>query len=259
MNLRLYQVDAFTERLFGGNPAAVVPLEHWLPDNILQNIALENNLSETAFYVREGDVFRLRWFTPEVEVDLCGHATLATGHVLFRHEKWPKEEIFFQSRSGLLSVKKNGDFLTLDFPADVLKPVEQGSLFSVGQISPKEIYRGISDYLFVFESEEDVVKFQPDFYAIGKLDARGLIITAIGNNSDFVSRFFAPQCGINEDPVTGSAHTTLAPYWAGKLNRTTLTAVQLSKRRGYLNCTYTGERVLISGKAVTYLVGTIEI
>lgn len=260
MKLPLYQVDAFTDKLFSGNPAAVCPLEDWLPDELMQNIAMENNLAETAFVVPRDADFQIRWFTPTVEVDLCGHATLAAAHILFDHQQHPDNEIRFHSRSGVLPVRKHGDSLILDFPADKIHAVEVLSAFTDAlKMKPIEAYKGLSDYMFVFENESQISSLQPDFRALSELDARGIIVTAKGNDVDFVSRFFAPQVGIDEDPVTGSAHTTLTPYWAGVLGKNELTAIQISSRRGYLQCKYLGERVEIRGKAKTYLKGEITL
>lgn len=259
MKIKLYQVDAFSDKIFGGNPAAVCPLNEWLPDDVLQNIAMENNLAETAFYVRNGDRFDIRWFTPAVEVDLCGHATLASAAVLFENEGYRGESItFFSHRSGELKVTRDGKTLTLDFPADIFERVELSPQLIAGFNSqPVEAYRGKTDYMLVFNTEEEVKNMVPDFAAIAKLKVRGVIVTARGTETDFVSRFFAPQSGINEDPVTGSAHTTLTPYWAKKTGKSELTAIQLSARKGYLQCAFHGDRVKISGKTVTYLQGEI--
>jgi PhzF family phenazine biosynthesis protein len=259
----IYQVDAFTDRLFSGNPAAVCLLESWPDAAWMQLVAAENNLAETAFVVTRGDDFEIRWFTPAVEVDLCGHATLASAYVIFNELKYPGSTIRFHSRnSGVLLVEKREDLLILDFPADTLAPVAGEDLFERLEqclgIRPVELLRGKSDLLAVMENEETILMLQPDFEAISKLDARGLIVTARGEQADFVSRFFAPQVGVNEDPVTGSAHTSLIPYWADKLGKTKLTARQLSKRGGVLECEHRGTRCLIGGKARLYLTGEIE-
>ena len=260
MKLSLFQVDAFAEKLFSGNPAAVVPLDTWLPDALMQNIAMENNLAETVFYVPENEHFRIRWFTPKAEVDLCGHATLATAHVMFNHKNFPGNDIRFQSRSGELRVRKDGEKLTLNFPVDTIGRVElTPEMAACFPVRPSEAWKGKMDYFFVFENESVVAALQPDLRAVSKLGTRGAIITAKGDKSDFVSRYFAPQYGIDEDPVTGSAHTTLMPYWAERLGKNELSAIQLSERKGHLQCALTGDRVEISGKAVTYLVGEIEI
>jgi PhzF family phenazine biosynthesis protein len=260
MKIRLYQIDAFTDRVFGGNPAAVCPLDSWLPDELMQNIAAENNLAETAFFVREDPRFHIRWFTPEIEVDLCGHATLASAFVLFNLEHFPTPVIEFSSRSGLLRVSKNGDILTLDFPADELRkcPAPKGLPEGMG-LQPLEVYKGKTDYMLVYSDAGQIESLKPDMQAISGIDVRGIIVTAPGVDVDFVSRFFAPQSGIPEDPVTGSAHTTLAPYWAKKLGRRELTARQLSKRGGRLQCRVAGDRVEISGQARAYMTGEISI
>ena len=259
MKIPIYQVDAFTSNLFGGNPAAVCPLTEWIDPGLMQNIAAENNLSETAFFVKKNDLYELRWFTPEIEVDLCGHATLATGHVLFNHLGYAEKEIRFETKSGRLTVTRSDDFISLDFPA---RPPEKADppdrlIEGLGK-KPLEVYKS-RDYLALFETEKEVLSIQPDFKILEKLDALGIIITTRGDTSDFVSRFFAPGAGINEDPVTGSAHTTLVPFWAKKLNKTKFHAFQISKRGGELFCQLVGDRVLISGKAKTYLTGEIEI
>ena len=261
MKLKLYQIDAFTDKLFSGNPAAVCPLETWLPDDIMQKIAMENNLAETAYYVKKGDVFEIRWFTPTVEVDLCGHATLATAYVLFNHENHTGDEInFYSHRSGKLLVNKEGGFLTLNFPTDTLEQVETFEELTKGfDIQPIEAWKGKTDYMFVFENETQISNLKPDFPEISKIPCRGVIITAKGDNVDFVSRFFGPQSGINEDPVTGSAHTTLIPYWASKLGKNKLQAIQLSPRKGYLKCKYLKDRVEIGGQGRLYLTGDIYI
>ena len=262
MELKLYQVDAFTHQMFGGNPAAIVPLKEWLSDDLMQRIALENNLSETAFFVPEGDGYHLRWFTPAVEVDLCGHATLATAHVLFEHLGYSRDLIQFQSRSGILKVWKTDGYYHMDFPQDTLVEVDvkDAILQGVG-IQPIETYRGKDDYLAVFESQSDLENFNLDFKAIGSLlQSRGLLTTAPGQGDvDFVSRCFFPNAGIDEDPVTGSAHTTMAPYWANRLEKSSLKAVQISNRQGHLGCRVKSNRVELIGQAVTYLHGTITL
>ncbi len=261
MKLKIYQVDAFTDKIFSGNPAAVCPLESWLPDSVMQNIALENNLAETAFYVKQGNEYLIRWFTPTVEVDLCGHATLATAHVLYQHEGYSGDEIIFNSpRSGVLKVYRHENLLTLDFPTDTLSKIQWFNEMNAGfNLIPLEGYKGKTDYLLVFENEEQIKNIQPNYPVIATWKVRGVIVTAKGKEVDFVSRFFAPQSGVNEDPVTGSAHTTLTPYWAEKLGKTELSAIQLSNRKGYLTCKYMGDRVHISGQAKTYLIGEIKL
>jgi PhzF family phenazine biosynthesis protein len=262
MKLKLYQIDAFTNRIFQGNPAAVFIINEWLSDELMQKLGLENNLSETAFVVPKGDEYEIRWFTPNSEVDLCGHATLASAHVLFEHYNHPTDKIIFQSKSrGKLTVRKNADAtLTLDFPVDIVDKVEQPeSLKKAFNINPIEYYKGKTDYLFIYSKQENIENLEPDFNLILASGERGVIVSAPGNNTDFVSRFFAPQVGVNEDPVTGSAHTTLTPVWSNKLGKTKLTARQLSKRGGDLICELVGDRVKITGSAVKYLIGEIEI
>jgi len=259
MKLKIYQIDAFADKVFSGNPAAVCPLDQWLSDDILQKIAMENNLAETAFYVKQINQFHIRWFTPTVEVDLCGHATLAAAFVLFNHENHNENIIHFYSpRSGALTVTKKVELLTLNFPADIFKQVElSNEITDCFDIKPQLAFKGKTDYLLVFDKEAEIRKVTPAFDVISKLNARGVIITAKGDKVDFASRFFAPQSGINEDPVTGSAHTTLTPYWAKQLGKTKLTAIQLSERKGYLQCNYLNDRVEISGQGKLYLIGEI--
>jgi PhzF family phenazine biosynthesis protein len=259
MSQRIYQVDAFAREIFSGNPAAVCPLQQWLSDEILQNIAMENNLAETAFYVKKDDGYELRWFTPAVEVDLCGHATLAAAFVLFNFENHSENIIHFYSpRSGVLTVKKEGKLLTLNFPTDEIKPVELSEeLINAFDIKPQFAFKGKTDYMLVFENESQVKEVIANFPAISKLKARGVIITAKGDTADFVSRFFAPAVGVNEDPVTGSAHTSLIPYWSHRLGKKNLTAIQLSSRNGYLQCRYLNDRVEIGGEGKLYLTGEI--
>lgn len=252
-------MDAFCKELFSGNPRAVCPLDAWPQDALLQSIAAENNLAETAYYVPEGDHFRLRWFTPAVEVDLCGHATLATAHVLFEHKGFAGDSIVFNSRSGELRVKRSGEALVLDFPADVLTTVPVTDEMSLWfGVRPLEVYKGRTDYMVVFAAEKDIIGLRPDMGVIGALPVRGVIATARGEQVDFVSRFFAPQSGIDEDPVTGSAHTSLTPYWSARLHKKEMKAIQLSPRRGYLDCKDAGARVEIGGRAKTYLFGHIR-
>ncbi len=260
MKITIYQVDAFTDSIFGGNPAAVCPLNNWPEDQILQNIAAENNLSETAFFVKTEDTYQIRWFTPEVEVNLCGHATLASAHIIFNQLGYDKETIQFDSKSGLLSVFRKNELLTLDFPTAELSPAIIKGDFSeaIGKI-PIGLFQANNKLLAVYESEQNIKEINPDFEKLSKLDYMGVIVTAPGNESDFVSRFFAPKVGINEDPVTGSAHTLLIPFWADRLNKNELHAFQLSKRKGELFCEYKDDRVWISGHAIIYLTGEIEI
>jgi PhzF family phenazine biosynthesis protein len=259
MEISLYQIDAFTSELFKGNPAAVCPLDEWLPDGIMQAIAAENNLSETAFIVPTDSGFHIRWFTPVSEVDLCGHATLATAYVLFNILGFTKDKIEFDSRSGILVVTKNNGWLVMDFPAQPPVPCD----------TPKEIFQSFNavpieclkseDLIVVFENEIDVESANPDFELLKKIDSRGVAITAKSTNYDFVARFFAPRYGIPEDPVTGSAYTQLAPYWASKTGSTKFSIKQMSSRGGELRCELAGDRVLISGKAVEYMEGKINI
>jgi PhzF family phenazine biosynthesis protein len=263
MKIPIYQVDAFTDKRFGGNPAAVCPLEQWLEPQTMQNIAAENNLAETAFFVRGGEDFDIRWFTPATEINLCGHATLASAHVIFNYLHFAGEVITFQSRSGELKVTRAADLLTLDFPATPPQPTGIPRLLSEAlSAEPRAAYRS-RDLLVLFAKEDDIVSITPDFGLLAQVlkgqDCLGLIATAPGDHVDFVSRFFAPPVGIDEDPVTGSAHTTLIPFWAKQLNKNSLHAYQLSTRKGELFCEWAGDRVLISGKAVTYLKGEIEI
>ena len=257
--MKIYQVDAFAEKLFSGNPAAVCPLDKWLNDDILQKIAMENNLSETAFYVKQKEKYEIRWFTPTLEVDLCGHATLATAYVLFNHEGHQQDTIHFYSpKSGILTVTKQNERLTLNFPTDVYEAVPIADFLTKGfHFQPVEALKGKTDYLLVFETEEQIKNMKFDLSEIAKIEGRGVIITAKGDSADFVSRYFGPQFGIDEDPVTGSAHTTLTPYWAKKLNKTELSAIQLSARKGFLQCKYLGDRVEISGQGKLYLKGEI--
>ena len=261
MNLTVYQVDAFAENIFEGNPAAVIPLkEEWLPDDTMQKLALENNLSETAFFIKKDNTYHIRWFTPEAEVALCGHATLATSHVMFQHLNHAADSIFFQSKSGKLSVKKEGDLLVLNFPASETEAQYIPSVLKTAfGIHPQECFKGRDDLMLVFKSENDILNLEPNFSKMTEANARGIICTAKSDKYDFVSRFFAPSVGINEDPVTGSAHTMLIPYWAEQLNKKSLLAKQISKRGGVLHCKHLGNRVEIGGKAVTFLVGTINI
>ena len=258
MELTLYQIDAFTDKVFKGNPAAVCPLDRWPSDTDLQAIAEENNLSETAFYVPAETGFHLRWFTPKAEVDLCGHATLAAAFVIFNFSDYADNTVKFESRSGELAVTKSDDLLVMDFPSQPATPCATPQLLVEGLgKAPIEVLSS-KDYMAVFDTEEDVIALKPNFETLNKLDLRGVMVTAKGNDVDFVSRFFAPRYGINEDPVTGSAHCALTPYWAGKLNKTKLIARQVSKRTGYIECELKGHRVFLSGKAVKYMEGKIS-
>jgi len=262
MELIIYQVDAFTDQLFKGNPAAVVPLEEWLPDEQLQAIALENNLSETAFFRPNGRDYDLRWFTPAKEVKLCGHATLATAHILTKHlNQQNSAQLTFQTLSGPLMVRcnKKGWYI-MNFPADhiyLTPPPRQ--IREALDVKPIETYKGREDLLVILANQDAVVALRPDFRRLEELEYRGIIVTAPGKDTDFASRCFYPNYGVNEDPVTGSAHTSLAPYWAGRLGKNELSALQCSPRSGYLRCRVLNERVEISGQAVTYLEGKIHI
>jgi PhzF family phenazine biosynthesis protein len=259
MKISLYQIDAFASALFKGNPAAVCPLDEWLPDETMQSIAAENNLSETAFFVPKADGFHIRWFTPVSEVDLCGHATLATAYVLFNILGYEQDKIEFDSRSGMLAVTKDNEWLIMDFPAQPPVPCDiPEEIVQAFNTVPVECLES-EDLIVVFEREIDVESATPDFEIIKKLDFRGVAITAKSTRYDFVARFFAPKYGIPEDPVTGSAYTQLAPYWASKTGSKKFSVKQLSQRGGELRCELAGDRVFISGKAVKYLEGKINI
>ena len=262
MKLPVYIADAFTDKLFGGNPAAVCPLQEWLPAKTMQTIAAENNLSETAFIIEEDDHYRIRWFTPATEVNLCGHATLASAHIFYTELGHTKPEIWFESHSGMLKViQKDSNTYTLDFPVNIPEEtfeIPEGLFQGLG-IEPVQIFKTSFDYMVVLASQQKIENLKPDFSALAKVKARGVITTAKGDAVDFVSRCFYPQSGVNEDPVTGSAHTIMVPYWANKLNKTNFKAIQLSKRKGFLDCELKNNRVLMSGNAVTYLRGEYEI
>ena len=252
----IYTVDAFTDKIFGGNPAACCSLSEFLPETVMQKLANENNLSETAFFVKNPDnSYQLRWFTPEVEMDLAGHPTLATAFVIFNELGHHSDTIQFHTKSGVLSVTKNGEWLVMNFPSRMPLACEIPEALLKGfSIPPVKILKS-RDYFLVYESQEDIEKVIPNFIFLNKLDSLGIIITAKGNESDFVCRFLVPNSVIGEDPVTGSAHATLIPYWANELNKTELTSIQLSKRKGHIWCGYKGDRVTISGKAVLYMKG----
>lgn len=258
MELDLYQVDAFADGVFSGNPAAVVPLYEWLSDDLMQNIATENNLSETAFFVKRGEYFDLRWFTPESEVDLCGHATLASAFVIYTYLDYTDPAVVFETRSGRLFVDRENDLYSMDFPAWGVREIQvtERVTKAVG-IRPAELYMGERDMMAVFESEDQVRTMTPDFRLVSQLDGLCLICTAPGIDYDFVSRTFVPEEGIPEDPVTGSAHCTLVPFWADRLGKTEFHAYQASRRGGVLQCQHLGDRVKIAGKAVTFMKGTI--
>lgn len=259
MRLDIFQVDAFTSKPFGGNPAAVVPLESWLPDAVMQNIAAENNLSETAFFVNEGDGYALRWFTPTFEIDLCGHATLATAYVIFELLGSDESIMRFQTKSGELTVERVGERLVMDFPSrpPVASEAPEGLIAAMGK-EPVEVLRS-RDYFLVYETEQDILDIRPNFSRLAEIPTHAVIVTAAGQRSDFVSRFFAPEAGINEDPVTGSAHCNLIPYWAEQLGKNEMFARQVSKRGGELHCELRGDRVRIGGNAVLYMKGEIYV
>lgn len=261
MKFPLYQVDAFSSKLFGGNPAAVVLLETWLPDDTLLKIAAENNLSETAFIIPQGDDFGLRWFTPTIEIDLCGHATLAGAYVLFETGIVKEDVVRFSTqKSGLLEVTRDGSYLSLNFPARPAEPVVcTDEMIQALGVEPAEVHAAARDLLVVYDREEIVHGLRPDFKRVAELDFFAVIATAPGLDVDFVSRFFAPKAGIDEDPVTGSAHCTLVPYWSTRLKKNKLHAFQVSKRRGEIFCEDQGDRVILSGHAVQYLHGEITV
>ncbi len=259
MKLDIYQVDAFAEGVFSGNPASVIPLYEWPSDDLMLNLAKENNQSETAFYVPKGEYFELRWFTPEFEIDLCGHATMAAAHVIYEHGGYEDPAVVFVTKSGRLFVDREGKgSYTMDFPAWDAKEIQVTERVSnsIG-VRPLALYAGDRDMMAVVGTEEELRSLKPDFRRIDELDAVCLIVTAPGTDHDFVSRVFCPGAGIPEDPVTGSAHCTLTPYWAERLGRDQLRAFQASERGGLLGCELAGDRVRISGKAVTYMQGTI--
>jgi PhzF family phenazine biosynthesis protein len=259
MKLDIYQVDAFTSELFHGNPAAVVPLQSWLSDAAMLEIAAENNLAETAFFVPNDDGFHIRWFTPALEIDLCGHATVASAYVLYKELGYSGPQIRFTSKSGELRVSRDGGRFVLDFPSR--PPVEcepPAGLAEALGATPALVLKS-RDYLAVFESESDILALKPDMRAISDLDVHAVIVTAPGGSSDFVSRFFAPAVGVDEDPVTGSAHCTLTAYWAERLGKNTLFARQVSRRGGEIYCELAGDRVKLGGDAVLYLKGEIYV
>lgn len=259
MKLNIYQVDAFAEKVFEGNPAAVCPLDEWLSDDLLQKIAEENNLSETAFFAPDKQGFKLRWFTPVEEVDLCGHATLAAAYVLYQHMGYSGSEISFSTRSGNLLVKKVAQGLCMDFPASVPEVVQAPNYLVAGLgREPKEVLAAF-DYIVVLDNEDDVKNLNPSFSKWLDLDLRGVVVTAPGKDVDFVSRCFFPKLGVNEDPVTGSAHCELAPFWGARLGLNNLKAKQLSKRSGLVECALLADRVMLFGNAVDYMQGQIII
>ena len=259
MKLPIYQVDAFANQVFEGNPAAICPLNQWLPDELMQTIALENNLSETAFFVPQEEGYHIRWFTPASEVDLCGHATLASAFTLFNHLGYKKDQIQFFSKSGLLTVCRDGQWLEMDFPAQPpLVYNAPDKLLAAFTQKPKTCLKA-TDYILVFEHEEQVKQASPDLHALSSLDLRGVCITAQAQHYDMVCRFFAPKHGINEDPVTGSAFTQLVPYWAEVLGKTLINARQVSARGGDVRCQLIGDRVKIAGKAILYMEGILDL
>lgn len=260
MNLTIYQVDAFASEVFKGNPAAVCPLEEWIDEGLMQKIALENNLAETAFFVKRDGVYEIRWFTPLAEIDLCGHATVASGFLLFEVLKAENEIIkFYSHKSGELSVEKKGDRYVLDFPSRPVSPAElpDGLIEALGK-APKEVFKA-RDYFLVYENEQEILNIKPNFSRLLEVGAHGYIVTAKGDSADFVSRFFAPEVGVPEDPVTGSAHCNLIPFWAERLGKNELFARQVSARGGELFCELNGNRVKIGGNAVLYLKGEIYV
>ena len=260
MELDVYYVDAFTDKLFSGNPAAVI-FSDINDTNLMQSIAAENNLSETAFINKKSGTYNIRWFAPSCEIDLCGHATLASAFVYFNFIEPSANNIRFLSlKNGFLDVNKKNNILYLDFPKDKLAHVDNNlQIVNALKIEPLEIYKGRDDYLVILESEKDVANLNPDFFMFKNIDARGLIVSSTSKNYDFISRCFFPTTGVDEDPVTGSAHTTLIPYWSKKLNKKNLHAMQISKRGGELKCADNGGRVSIGGNAVLYLRGKIFI
>lgn len=259
MKLDLYQVDAFASKAFEGNPAAVCPLQEWLPEQQMQDIAMENNLSETAYFVKTGSTYNLRWFTPKIEVDLCGHATLASAHVLFEHLGYTGREIVFDTNSGPLRVRKEGNRLVMNFPATKGRAVDPpADLMKALGVKTETVFKA-DDYMVVLQNQQQVEELDPDFFLLDEIETRGIIVTAPGDEVDFVSRFFAPAAGINEDPVTGSAHTMMTPYWSERLDKKVLKARQVSKRGGDVYCTMLGDRVEIAGEALTYMVGCINL
>lgn len=258
--MTIYQVDAFSNVIFKGNPAAVCPLDTWISNDLMQAIAEENNLSETVFFVKKKTKFEIKWFTPTCEVDLCGHATLAAAHIIFSQLNYQDKFIEFNSKSGKLTVEKKEDWYTLNFPSEDFEEIETPELLKNALNVPiLKTFKGTWKLLVEIENETTLKNLNPNFSLLSELESPGIIVTSVGNEIDFVSRFFAPKIGINEDPVTGSAHTLLIPYWANKLNKNKLEAMQLSKRSGHLKCLYLNERVEMSGQAITYLKGELTI
>lgn len=258
--MTIYQVDAFNNEIFKGNPAAVCPLDKWISEDLMQSIAEENNLSETVFFVKNEQSFDIKWFTPACEIDLCGHATLAAAHIIYTELNFDKKTIKFNSKSGILTVEKNNDWYTLNFPSEEIEEIETPTLLEQALNVPIiKTYKGKWKLLVELENETTVSNLTPNFSILYDLESNGIIVTSKGDTIDFVSRFFAPKLNINEDPVTGSAHTLLIPFWAKKLNKTKLNAVQLSKRIGILKCEHLNERVEMSGQAITYLKGKLTL
>lgn len=259
--IKIYQVDAFSKNLFSGNPAAICPLADWLDDKVMQSIAMENNLSETSFFIIKDNKYYIRWFTPVTEIGLAGHPTLATAHIIFQEMSYKKNKIEFHTKSGdILTVIKKENILSMDFPSynSICLDEKLGEISKALRAKPKKFF--LSKYgMAIYEKEQDIIDISPDFEKLSKIDNIGIIATAPGNNNDFVSRFFAPKLGIQEDPVTGSAHCQLIPYWSKVLNKKNMLASQLSQRGGELHCTYLGRRVLIGGCAVTYMIGELMI
>jgi PhzF family phenazine biosynthesis protein len=259
MKLPLYQIDAFSSKAFGGNPAAVCPLEAWIDDALMQSIAAENNVAETAFFVPNDAGFDIRWFTPATEVDLCGHATVASAYVVFEHVRPGSDRVTFDSKSGALPVARRDGKIALDFPADPPREARAPDALAAALGKAPAQTLAADSYVCVYASEGDVLALRPDMASLARLDLHGVIVTAPGDSVDFVSRFFAPKLGVPEDPVTGSAHCKLIPYWAKRLGKTTLRARQISARGGELWCELTGDRVIIAGHAAPYLEGSIEV
>jgi len=258
MRIPYFQINAFTGKNFKGNPAGVCLLEKELDAQVMQNIATENNLSETAFVLNSSGQYSIRWFTPATEVDLCGHATLASAYAILNQTDYPHSSIQFESKSGLLQVSKEGELYKMDFPSDKIKTVElPDKIKNAFTRLPIEEYRGLTDFLLIFENEKFLKDEKPNLKLLAECEGRGVIISAPGKEVDFVSRFFAPQSGIPEDPVTGSAHTTLIPYWSKRLGKINLLANQLSERGGELHCTFLDDRVEIAGNAELYISGYI--
>lgn len=261
MEIEIFQIDAFTSELFKGNPACVMPLDSWLPDELLLNIAKENNVSETAFFVKKNNGFNLRWFTPEIEMDLCGHATLATAYCLKNHLDFKEDQVIFNSISGELIVKFDEDYMQMDFPHR--KPISSElpkNIMDSLSIKPNKVLKA-RDYVLVYEDEEQIknIEINKELFDQINLDPGGVVITARGSESDFVSRYFVPQCSFFEDPVTGSTHCSLVPYWSGVLKKTKLKSIQLSERGGEMFCEDLGNRVIINGKAKTYFKGKVTL